>query len=526
MKLLIVDDIPSVADGLHKHIAWDELGFTEVFPAYNALEARAILAKEAIDVMLSDIQMPVENGLELFAWTREQGLHVYTIFLTSFADFQYAQQAVKLGGFDYIVQPAPYEEIYEAVKRAVVEIEKERKIQETTVLGQVFVRQEDTLASNCFRNLLEGSPDWEDFKVLEKLSLLPKRNENIFLVLLHILGWEKGEKLEPSLFQMAILNVIREIFEPQSIVPVLCQTAPDIYAIGIPAQELNEDDVKRQIYFFTSVCRQYFECNVAAFISNPVGLSNSPETWTRLIARQHENITHTSGVYQLERYIHNEYIYRVPEITQWAAFLKDKHAKAMEDSAVALLDKMVESGKMNTKTLMVFQLDFMEMLHTITDDSDKFVSSILNTPEKMEVYRKSASSINAMKQFIHMVASCVEQEEDCFDVKTMVGRITRYINENLDSELKKESLAEYVNLSPDYLTRIFKKEMGVTIKEYIISQRMQTAKRLLCSTNLPVSFIAAKVGYCNFSHFSYTYKKEMGVTPLDERKGVEQSEEM
>ena len=57
-----------------------------------------------------------------------------------------------------------------------------------------------------------------------------------------------------------------------------------------------------------------------------------------------------------------------------------------------------------------------------------------------------------------------------------------------------------------------------SIKEYIIQQKMKHAQVMLRTTTLPVNFIAAKVGYPNFSHFSFTYKKELGVTPQEERK--------
>lgn len=63
MRLLIVDDQPSVSEGLKKGIAWDNLSVDEVLTAYNALEAREILKTTEIDIMLCDIEMPVENGL-------------------------------------------------------------------------------------------------------------------------------------------------------------------------------------------------------------------------------------------------------------------------------------------------------------------------------------------------------------------------------------------------------------------------------------------------------------------------------
>ena len=84
---------------------------TKVVPAYNAFEAKQILLTQRVDIMLCDIEMPVENGLALFRWVQEQGLDTECIFLTAHADFYYAKEAVRLGGFDYILQPARYEDI-------------------------------------------------------------------------------------------------------------------------------------------------------------------------------------------------------------------------------------------------------------------------------------------------------------------------------------------------------------------------------------------------------------------------------
>ena len=73
MKLLIVDDQASVVEGLLKGIRWDELGMEKVYTALNALEARNILNKETIDIMLCDIEMPVESGLQLYEWMNKKG---------------------------------------------------------------------------------------------------------------------------------------------------------------------------------------------------------------------------------------------------------------------------------------------------------------------------------------------------------------------------------------------------------------------------------------------------------------------
>ena len=88
------------------------------------------------------------------------------------------------------------------------------------------------------------------------------------------------------------------------------------------------------------------------------------------------------------------------------------------------------------------------------------------------------------------------------------------------NELRREELAEAVHLNPDYMARLFKKETGMNLKDYIIQQKMQEAQSLLCTTNLPISLIAAKVGYTNFGHFSTSYKKFYHKTPQEERSAA------
>lgn len=111
------------------------------------------------------------------------------------------------------------------------------------------------------------------------------------------------------------------------------------------------------------------------------------------------------------------------------------------------------------------------------------------------------------------VSACSETETS----DNSLAIIEKYIRENLDSPLQCAQIAKAVYLSPDYISRLFHKEKGMPLKEYITLTKMKAAKNLLITTSLPVSLIAAKVGYDNFSHFSKVYKKVMGTTPSSER---------
>lgn len=118
MKLLIVDDQSTVVQGLLHCTNWAAMGFTVVDTALNAVDAKASLLRQEAEVMLCDIEMPMESGLDLLDWLRQRGMTTRCIFLTAHAEFKYAQEALRLGGFDYIMQPAPYEQVADAVSRA------------------------------------------------------------------------------------------------------------------------------------------------------------------------------------------------------------------------------------------------------------------------------------------------------------------------------------------------------------------------------------------------------------------------
>lgn len=516
MNLLIVDDQPLVTDGLERGIPWESLGFQKVFKAYNALDARKILLEHPIAVMLCDIQMPVENGLELFAWMRQSGMETRMIFLTSHAEFEYAQQALKLGSVDYIVQPAPYSEIYNAVRIAVQKVNTDKELAHTVRLGKAFMWRKQTIQSNCVVDLLKPHPDLGSYGKLASLDLVPAPSELVFPVLLYLQRWEPQPPWESGLIDAALSNMLAEIFQPHDSLPVLGAVESRLFVILIPQKEMTADIVERELRFLASACEQYLDCSLTIYFDAPVLPAQMHSTWQMLQQKYRDNITRETGIFRASKDIASAHMYRVPEIWQWASLLKEGYGETLEQNACALLDTMVEQRKMTPPSLKAFYLDFVEMLFGTIHGKN---ISIFDSPESMEIYRNGMRSVSAMKQLVHLVAcSCTVGEEEAQDQPARVKRIVHYINEHLGSELKRDDIAEKMNLSPDYMTRIFKAEMGVSLKEYIIQQKMKHAQVMLRTTTLPINFIAAKVGYSNFSHFSFTYKKALGITPQQERK--------
>ena len=94
--LLIVDDEEIAIRGIVNGIDWSDMPFDSILTAYDAEEAKEILQQQNIHIVISDIDMPNESGIELLEWINEHSPGSVTIFLTGHADFKYAQQAVQL----------------------------------------------------------------------------------------------------------------------------------------------------------------------------------------------------------------------------------------------------------------------------------------------------------------------------------------------------------------------------------------------------------------------------------------------
>lgn len=154
MKILVVDDQPDVVAGILDGVNWRALHVEKAYSALSAAEAKDLLLREKIDILLCDIEMPGESGLSLVVWLQKQGRETKCIFLTAHADFPYAQKALQLGAVDYLLQPASYENIEAAIWRAAEQLQEEGLSQVYEALGKSVERETLNFRRNVLREYL------------------------------------------------------------------------------------------------------------------------------------------------------------------------------------------------------------------------------------------------------------------------------------------------------------------------------------------------------------------------------------
>ena len=150
MKLLIVDDEKYIRNSLKNGFDWNSLGFDDVLDASRSTDAIDIISSNNVDIVITDIRMPKLSGIDLIREISRLSPDTKIIIISGYDKFEYAQQALKYGVMDYLLKPAPIEEVVSAVKRAIGSIsfempEKYKEIiRHNFLMDLIFDKIDDT----------------------------------------------------------------------------------------------------------------------------------------------------------------------------------------------------------------------------------------------------------------------------------------------------------------------------------------------------------------------------------------------
>ncbi len=125
-KVVIIDDEPIIVKGLEKTIKWEELGCVVVGTAYNGVEGLDLIQTKRPDILISDICMPGMDGLTMIAARKSEFPNMEITILTGFRDFDYAQQAIRLGVCRFLLKPSIMDELNEAIKVMVERLDRKK----------------------------------------------------------------------------------------------------------------------------------------------------------------------------------------------------------------------------------------------------------------------------------------------------------------------------------------------------------------------------------------------------------------
>ena len=213
INVLLVDDQKAIIQSLVNGIHWESLPVQEVYTAGSAIEAKLVLMNAQVDLLITDIEMPEEDGLSLFSWAKQQFPDLEGIFLTSHADFAYAKQAIGMGGFDYILQPVRYGDVERVIERAYQKISSSRRIHGIVDTQKLMVEQRSTILTAAISNVYREKYDEADRISDEYQKINRAASGEAVLSLIRIQRWKRITNVwEDSLITATLRNIASEIF--------------------------------------------------------------------------------------------------------------------------------------------------------------------------------------------------------------------------------------------------------------------------------------------------------------------------
>lgn len=522
MTVLIVDDQINIISGLISGLDWAALDVTSIHTANSAIQAKKILEKEHIDILLCDIEMPGENGLSLLRWARNRGMDFVCVFLTAHADFLYAKEAIQLGCFDYILQPARYDEIQAAIEKAknrAITMDADKELKQ---YGSYAKKNPTSLFQNLFIDWIAGNP----LSISRLRSILKQLNRDLkpgcdcAVIISHLLKWHT-EPWTTEEWVSALNTIMMERYEEAGCEIIFFSI--DRMTVGwfLYAPYGSFSDSQEPLKLLNHVYSRIVEkcpCDFAFYVTPVVPLETVSMQSEKLLQLKRNNVLQKSGIFQISEQngksqpsegIDAAYIAR------WGDLLYEGNSKTLLEEIYQYLNGLSARVDLDYQFLHTFWRQFQQVVLNVLWQKRLDGENMLPLLSLGE----NAQSIQEMQEAISAIADQFKQDNLPKSEKDqLVKQMEKYVDEHLDQPLSVSDVAESMYMNADYLSRLFKSKKGISLKEYIVTEKMHAAQILLQTTNLPISIIASKLGYDNFSYFSQVYRKVMGVSPTSEKK--------
>jgi two-component system response regulator YesN len=297
--MLVVDDELYAVKGITQGIDWSEMNITEVFEAFNVEEAKQRFAHSPIDVVICDIEMPLNSGLDLLEWIKENYPQTETIFVTGHADFSYARTALHLGSFDYLLKPVNDDELKAVVRRVLQKIVDNRNHQRYSVLFESQKpRMEERFWQDFFGQRISPSqPELELLITKYQLSLSP--NISVLPILISVELWQKELTVrEEEIMEYALRNAAGELIVQSDLGCVIQdRSGHNLILLYIKHEEsLNLEEITLRCEEYLKACNHYFYCHLSCYVGGVSTFPNLLRTYVSLLEMERSNVTQSNKV--------------------------------------------------------------------------------------------------------------------------------------------------------------------------------------------------------------------------------------
>lgn len=510
LRLVIVDDEVLIREGLAKMIQKANSSFQVVGLFADGQDVLDVLPTLEVDVIITDIRMPLVGGLALIKELKSNYPHIRSILMSGFVEFSYAQEAIRCSAVDYLLKPINKEHLFELLYR----------LHQEQVDKHTEQKKHRIALLSAF--LLQGRRDWQYIPSFPWMEVtLPRPYYAVF----HIKGTDAGylQRYGNQLQANACLasNHYEQQHTSLELDVLWHQQTNQLWIIYFTQSPSSSDLIRlgEQLLNFAQEENQLLH----------IGCSNVYSTLTQLqAAYDMASYACEIGIYQ-----HNPQYFHLQESLPFAPRVHDMEqpqANLNNDLQILHVEHIYSWMRQCFGRLKYHQgglQHIYDMCHRIWGDIEREVSewhSCFDEDALQELKEELSTFFQydeIVDHVIHTFTSKLELIRSQRLARNTTATITikEWINDHYAEHADLGSLATMVFLTPTYLSKLFKQETGYTITDYVTEVRLQHAKQLLSrQQHLKVQEIGRQVGYGDPAYFNKLFKRMVGVTPAEYKK--------
>lgn len=528
-KVMLVDDEEDVAQAIMKKMDWESMGFEKPRYAHNGLEALELAEELKPDVVMTDIQMPYMDGMELSRNLKQLYPNIRIIFFSGYDEFEYAKEAIRLEAEEYILKPidadelrAVFTRVHEALDRDIDEKLNVAKL-ENYYMDSLPLLQED-----FFSSLLEGRIEENRIEKYMSDYRIELHGPFYAVLIVHISNSNIPDGMNPVLLSVSVRKLLEErmdekwgcnffSYQGSTVMIAQLQSKKDASALT--------DDCDRICRLAESICKAKVTIGLGSLVENLVDLEDSYRG-ARDAVSYRVLYGHTKAI-NISEIVPSDYDVAIADqtdtLTDIFKKMKMTDAVTVEEAASKYIESNLEQ-QASIQNYRFFVMELVSELYKFARNNQLDIGEIFDMSsdvyaavQQME-QRELAEWFKKVCVRIHELISHKRSD----NTRSFVLKAQDYVADHYsDQDLSIDFICNYLGVSSAYFSTVFKKETGKTFVGYLTDYRMEIAEKMLLETDEKTYIIAEKVGYSDPNYFSYVFKKQFGVSPSKYKSGKE-----
>lgn len=518
MKLMIVDDEPDICEGIRDGIDWESLGIQKVLTACGALEALSLFKHEHPEILITDISMPRMSWIELIERLKELAPDLQCILLSGYSEFEYAKSAIRLGVTAYELKPIKVSHLTELITGIIQKIEDERQKSRTVKLdpyadGQYFIKR-----------LVQTKGCLSPVEYARGLSALDITSDTSVLCLcLQADRYSYNQELlfENKRYMQDIMTLCDKWLGTRQF--HLVKLAEHLLILLL-TKNGNKSNIPHLFHELNDIAstRYHLSLSMGTGCEGPMRDFFTLYEQSRTAVRNKIYTGRASLIYYNDtdksKTLSRQYLTDHRLLEQ----ISHHYLNGSLDHALDLIRgrfrEIRESRSCSVSVLKDFCGDLLGLLCRMEQDAQAHSPGDPRTAA--EGLENTCDTVQEYEDYmVHLYEEAYARIKS-HNVPTgnlTIQRTVDYVKAHFSEPLTIEELAAKMNVTPNYLSHLFNREMQMSFRDFLNQYRIYQAKWYLENTSDKAYEIAAKVGFHEYKHFAQIFKKYEGCSTLQYR---------